>query len=505
MCVPFYWELSLVFNFLKKRDMKKKYILLAACAFLAITSCKKALQETPYSILTPANFYQNANDAQSALDGVFSQLQPQGYYQRTIYIMTELSGDALVPLLTQNQERIDMYKVQYTSSNIEINNWYTNSYKLISRANDVIANVPAINMDGPTKNNILGNAMFLRAMAYFDMVRSFGDVPLILKPIVSPNDPNLYPTRTASSQVYNQVISDLKFAEANCYTEPNITTANKGEVSSGAASAMLARVYLQRASTSFAATDDNTNALTECNKVISSNVYKLMPNYSDIFNWSLKYYPAQTEVIFAVQFGANNSNTTQNITVRMFSPAALGGSGSFVANPYLMNSVYDKGDVRKAWNVADSISGVPATPFIYKYRDPQWVKGSNNSQMNWIVLRYADVLMMQSEALNNINANDPTRFNGLNTVRARAGLSAAQMLNASNTPTSEAFVDTLVRDRLRELCVEGHRRWDLIRLGKFASVEQSVNGFTVAQNQYLLPLPQTEVDANPNLKQNPGY
>src|ERR1700712_5532638 len=148
-----------------------------------MAACKKELKESPYSILTNTNFYQNANDAQSALVGVFSQLQPQAYYQRTVYIMNDLSADEMIPLLTQNQERIDMYKVQYTSSNIEISNWYTNSYKLISRANDVIVNVPGINMDEPTKNNILGNAMFLRAMAYFDLVRSFGDVPLILKPV----------------------------------------------------------------------------------------------------------------------------------------------------------------------------------------------------------------------------------------------------------------------------------------------------------------------------------
>jgi hypothetical protein len=297
----------------------------------------------------------------------------------------------------------------------------------------------------------------------------------------------------------------LKYAEANCYTEDKITAANKGEVSSGAASAMLARVYLQRASTAFAASDDNTNALAECNKVINGGLYKLMPNYSDVFNWTLKYFPAQTEVIFAVQFGANNTSTTQNITVRMFSPAALGGSGSFNANPYLLNSVYDKGDVRKTWNVSNNVAGVIVTPYIYKYRDPQWVKGSNNSQMNWIVLRYADVLMMQSEAMNNINASDPNKFNGLNLVRTRAGLGATQMLSLTNTPTSAAFVDTLLRDRLRELCVEGHRRNDLIRLGQFASVEQAVNGFTVSPNQYLLPLPQTEIDANKNLKQNPGY
>src|SRR5882757_2494200 len=127
--------------------MKKYIILLTAFSSLLLGACKKELTEKPYSFLTPTNFYQSAADAQSAINGVLSQLQPQAYYQRTIYIITELPGDCLVPLLTQNQERIDMYKLQYTPTNTEITNWWQNSYKLISRANDVIANVPGITMD----------------------------------------------------------------------------------------------------------------------------------------------------------------------------------------------------------------------------------------------------------------------------------------------------------------------------------------------------------------------
>src|SRR5579859_5003530 len=118
--------------------MKKYIILISGLSTLLFGACKKQLTETPYSFLTPGNFYQNAADAQSAIDGVLSALQPQAYYQRTIYIMTELPGDCLTPLLTQNQERIDMYKIQYNAANPEITNWWQNSYKLISRANDVI-------------------------------------------------------------------------------------------------------------------------------------------------------------------------------------------------------------------------------------------------------------------------------------------------------------------------------------------------------------------------------
>src|ERR1700744_6195427 len=219
--------------------MKKNILLFTTAAgTILLGACKKQLRETPYSLLTPTNFYQNASDAQSAINGVLSALQPQAYYQRTIYIMTELPGDCLAPLLTQNQERIDMYKLQYTPTNPEITNWWQNSYKLISRANDVIAHVPSIDMDVPTRNNIVGNAYFLRALAYFDLVRSFGDVPLLLHPITSPSDSSLFPSRAPAATVYQQVISDLKYAEANCFPEPRITTANKGMVSSGAASAM---------------------------------------------------------------------------------------------------------------------------------------------------------------------------------------------------------------------------------------------------------------------------
>lgn len=481
-----------------------KKIFIAIIGTLAFASCKKALEEKPYSILTKQNYYKTAADAQLAINGVFSQLQPQAYYQRTIYLITELTGDGLVPLLTQNQERIDLYKIQYTSSNIEIQNWWQNSYKLISRANDVIANVPSISMDVASRNNIVGNAMFLRAMAYFDLTRSFGNVPLILNPIVGTNDPNLYPEQTEASKIYEQVISDLKFAEANCFTEGKITS--KGMVSSGAASAMLARVYLQRASTTFADQNDNQNALNQCNKVINSGTYKLMANYADVFDNDKKYLPTQTEHIFDVQFGDDNT-TTQNIIIRMFSPSLLKGSGSFVANLDLANKTYVKADgIRKNWNITTAVGATNVTPYISKYRDPKWSPGSNNSRVNWIVIRYADVLLMQSEAMNNLNPADPNKFNGVNTVRGRAGLTLPeQQLNLTNTPTQSAFVDSLVKDRSRELCVEGHRRWDLIRLKRYKEVEKAANNITVQDFQYLFPIPQTELDANKKLKQNTGY
>ena len=486
--------------------MQKNILLYTAAAgTLLLGACKKQLTETPYSFLTPSNFYRTAADAQSAINGVLSALQPQAYYQRTIYIMTECPADCLQPILTQNQERIDMYKLQYTPANPEISNWWTNSYKLISRANDVIANVPPIKMDATQKNNILGNACFLRGMAYFDLVRSFGDVPLLTKPITSPGDSSLFPKRTAAASIYQQIVSDLKFAEANCFSEPNISSSNKGMVSSGAASAMLARVYLQRAASAYAVSGDNQAALDECNKVINSNVYSLMPNYGDIFSCDTKYYPGNKEVIFAVQFGDNSSSTTQNITCRMFSPSLLGGSGSFVANSNFVQNGYPVYDtMRRNWNIGTRVGSTAVTPFIYKYRDAKWIANSNNSRVNWIVLRYADVLLMQSEAMNNLNPNDPGKFAGIDAVQQRARIPAANQYSFANVPTSDNFVDSLLKERQRELCVEGHRRWDLIRLNRYKTIEAGI-GLTLADFRLLMPIPQTELDANKNLTPTPGY
>jgi len=486
--------------------MQKNNLLYLFGFLLLCGSCKKFLEEKPQSFLTPDNFYQTAADATAALNGVFSGLEAQAYYGRTVWIISENSADLLYPS-GGNSDRTSLYQNNYTSTNGEIANWWNSSYKMIKGANDVIAHVPGIKMDVTAQNNILGNAYFLRAMAYFDLVRSFGDLPLIIKPVVGSTDTTLYAHRSPASKVYQQIISDLQFAEANCLAENKIASGNKGLVSTGAASAMLARVYLTRAATSFADPADNQNALTECNKVIGYPYYTLLTNYQDIFDCAKKYGP---EHIFCVQFALPPA--TGNITLRMFTPSALGGSASFFCQNNFFNNGYTSADsIRRNWNIANKAKSitngatVSTTPFFYKYRDSLWTNQSNNSRVNWIVLRLADVYMMQSEAMNNINPADPAKFDGLNKVRARAGLTdPTQQLNITNTPTSAAFVDSLVADRARELCVEGERRWDLIRLGRFKQ-RMATLGITIDDNHLLFPIPQSEVQVNKNLVQNPGF
>jgi len=480
----------------------KKYIgiLLLIGIF---SSCDTFLEETPYDFLGN-NFYKTEKDAAIGLNGVFSPLQAQTYYQRTAWLVSELPGDYLQTNLA-NAPRDEIAGYYYTDGNAEITNWWTNAYLMINRANDLLEQVPAITMDEAKKNNILGNARFLRGLAYFDLIRSFGDVPLVLNTIKGASD-NLTPSRAPIAEVYKQIIEDLTFAEANCVKESAIVSAEKGRVSTGAAASLLAKVYLTRASSSAAETGDNQAALDACNRVIASNTYKLVTTFSDVFDPD----PAKEngpEHIFSVQFEPTVS--TGNIVIAMMypiEPAMLGGAGagSFKLNNIFATS-YAANDVRKDWTVSNKAGAKTLSfYFVYKYRDAnRTANGSNNSRCNWLVLRYADVLMMQSEALNNLNSGDITKFDGINKVRARAGLAP---LTSITTPTKDDFVTALLQERAWEFCMEGHRRYDLIRMGRLKQVQKTVYNRDLDDKYLLFPVPQTETLLNQNLlPNNPGF
>ena len=473
----------------------KKILFLVLGGILLLSSCKEFLKEEPSSFLSTTNFYQNESDALAALNGVFTPMQAQTYYGRTVWLISELTGDNLLALGNATVDRATLNNYSFTSSNGEISNWWNQNYQLINRANDVIANVSKIQMDTVRRNDIIGNARFLRALAYFELMRTFGDLPVFLAPTGAQS--TLTPTRTPVAQLYGQIIQDLKYAEANCLPENKIAQVNKGRVSSGAASSLLAKVFLTRASSSATVPTDYADGLTECNKVINSGLYKLLPVYADVFDCNKKN---GAEHIFSVQFEMPPS--TGNIVIRMMYPSQSGGSASFGANPVFMNSYAKEDTIRKNWNVSTKSGTATVAPYFLKYRDSQWTSQSNNSRMNWLILRYADVLLMQSEAMNQLNSSDVKKFDGINKVRARAGLTP---LTATTTATKDNFIDALVNERAWELCMEGHRRWDLIRLGRLKQVVLATRNITIQDNQFLLPIPQTELDLNPSLTQNPGF
>ena len=470
--------------------MKKYILVMAGLMSITMVSCEKFLEEKPYDFIGSANFYKTEGDANAALNGVFSSLQPQTYFGRTSWLVTELSGD-LMRVNAALADRDNLYGQTFDANNGEIGNWWNSSFNLINRANDVIKNVPNITMDVTKRNNIVGNARFLRAMAYFDLVRSFGSIPLILNPTEDLS--NLKPARTPIPEIYTQIIEDLKFAETNCTAENLIPTSAKGRVSNGAASALLAKVYLTKATTTAKEATDYTNSLTASNKVINSALYAL-GSYADVFDVTKEN---NKDHIFSIQFDLPPN--VGNIVVRMHLPAGLNGTGSFVVENSFESS-FSPSDARKALTLKKE---TPTSPNAYysKFADP--LRQTNNARNNVLITRYADVLLLQSEALNEINAADANKLTGINAVRTRAGLPA---LLLANVLTRDLFVDALVQERAWEFSAEGHRRFDLLRLGRYKQRQLAAFNRTVDDKYLLFPIPQTEIDLNPNLKpQNPGF
>ncbi len=481
----------------------KKYLLISLTAVLVFSSCKKFLEEKPIDFISSENFFKTEGDAVAGLSGVFSVFQLQAYYGRTQWIVSDVPGEALrAGGTTGVRPELDRYT--YAATNDEIANWWNNSYRMINRANDVIEKVPGISMSDAKKNDILGNARFLRALGYFDLVRSFGDVPLVTTSTSSPTD-EFKPSRSSTAAVYTKIIEDLKFAEQNCLAENQIPASSKGRVSKTAATALLAKVYLTRAASSAAQGSDKTDALASCNAVISSGFYNLRAVFADLFDPDKEN---NDEHIFSIQFDLPPN--IGNITPRMHYPTNfsgggnLNGFGSFTVEPAFF-SAWPAADQRKAYSAVNAVgSQTFSQPFFYKYRDIKRL--GNDSRSNFLVLRFADVLLMQSEAMNLIDSNDVNKFAGINRVRTRAGLTGTAQLSFTNTPSGTAFVDALVRERGWELCAEGHRRFDLIRLGRLEQVIKA-SGITVFDpaKHFLFPIPFTEIALNPNLIQNPGF
>lgn len=472
--------------------MKKNTLLLSLLA-LALGACQKFLQETPADFLAAENFYQNEGDAVAGLNGVFNALLPQTYYGRTGWQITELPAE-LIRVGSTTDERAQLSRFTYTPTNTEINSWWTNSYRMINRANDVIEKVPAIGMDATRKANIIGNARFLRALGYFDLARCFGDVPLVTLTVKGPAD-DLRVPRTPLAQVYEQIIADLRFAEANCYREDRIAAGEKGRVSSGAAAAVLAKVFVTRASSAAAQPGDNQSGLDACTRVIASNQYSLLPVYGDVFNPDKENGP---EHIFSIQFDLPPN--TGSIIVRQFLPAQLAGLGTFTVEDSLVRS-YRATDVRRAWNISNLAGTTTLARYYFnKFRDDKRI--INDARTNYLITRYADLLLLQSEARNNLDPNDPLKYDGYNKVRQRAGLAPWPTARAT---TKDAFVDMLLRERGWELCQEGHRWFDLVRMNRLMERERVIFNRTVDPKYLLFPLPQPELLLNPNLTQNAGY
>ena len=462
--------------------MKIKYYIVAFASLL-LTSCSDFLDLTPISEASSANYYKNTSDINSALSACYGSLQGTYQYGEYFISLMELRSDNVEDINPGGAAGMFYFIDNFTatSGNNVVRYAWKELYNQIYRCNNVLASIDVVT-DAALKKQYEGEAMFLRALAYFNIVRLWGAAPLILKPVTAIEAKGY--GRSSVAGVYRAIEEDLEAASGmltSAYDDDNL-----GRATSVAAKALLAKAYLTQQQWSAAAT-----LLDNIVKDYSSK-YGLQNTVADVFDVNQEM---NKEILFAVRY----------------SKSVLGEGHGYndyfkdksVIDSKLLES-YGNTDDRKAmieYKKVDANNNV-----IAKYYDT-FDATTAKVGFDLPLLRWADVLLMCAEAHNEVayeNSESSKALSYLNLIRKRAN---AVEYKVTDLKDQSAFRKAVLEERRLEFPFELHRWFDLIRTDTAIEAMSKV-GFTITKNDYLYPIPKTEVDLidNPEtFPQNPGY
>lgn len=461
-------------------------------------ACTDILEETPKSIATET-FYKTDNEIAAAVNAAYFPIQSNSF-NSYFTILNPLGEDIIGK---GSLAAIHLYQGFSTTNISNMSGVWSQLYLSIRNANMVIKNVPNSSQISSTqKAQYIGEAKFIRALDYFNLVRLWGGVPLRTEETIDQIDI----PRSSLDEVYTLVLSDLKYAEENLPDKPRLL----GTASKWVAKTLLSDVYLTR--------KDWGNASTKAEEVISSGKYSLVK--------------VSTPDDFEKIFGADVINTTEEIFYfkynRQYGWSMMGffhkdgdGYKPYGANYYSFYSYttsffyknWDNNDFRKQHNYYKWDIGLGDNTLLFKkYIDPKSTDGT--SPNDWPIYRYADVLLIYAEAANNVN-NGPTvkAIECLNKVHRRAYGYDPEVISSVDFQISnynkDSFSDLVLKEKGYETQLECKRWLDLIRTGKAAKVIKEAEGIDIKTSMFLWPIPITETNYNkaidPVKDQNPGY
>ena len=482
-------------------------LLLSGCDFL---------NRSPYDSVDTSQGFQTLADAEAAINAAYQPLQWAKLYNMRIWTLDIIAGNSEVGAGggTDGEETVDLANFIADADNFAALDLWRGPSPGILRCNFVLQKVPAMDIDETIKNRILGEAHFLRAHYYFLLVRLFGGVPLQTEPADSNSD--LLLPRASAEEVYELIVEDLDQAitllpQRSAYTQEHIGRATKE-----AAMAELARVYL----THYQDYEHYQLVVDLCEEIRKMG-YQLEANYADLWNPSKQN---GVESIFEVQYyGKTNydfwSNENQSSWLSTFTGPRNSGmaAGCYGWNQPTAEFVsqYETGDVRKektifytgcptfdgmTYSSAYSTTGYNVRKFLLtKTQSPDY----NTSNQNWVVTRYADVLLMKAEALNEMGQTTLAEA-PLYEVRCRAGLTNRSTIEGLSQMQMR---EKIIHERRMELAFEGHRWFDMIRYKDNYALNflHSIGKTAATSKHLLLPIPTQEREANPKLTQNPGW
>ncbi|MBA9075551.1 RagB/SusD family nutrient uptake outer membrane protein [Rufibacter quisquiliarum] len=475
--------------------MKK---IICICLFLGMaTACDSFLELQPESQINEQNFYKTKNDFEKAMIGVYGTFKEM-YNTNLFYVAELMSDNAEISISSSSITEVEFDELNVTPANTILQSIWSTSLYTVARCNIIINRLPEADIDAQVKDRLMGEAKFMRAYSYFILVQTFGNVPITDAEFRSPDqvasaDLSLKPKEA----VYAKIIEDLTAAETLL---PATLNPNKGYASRGTVKTLLGKVYLTQRQYQLAE--------TKLWEVIESNQYSLVTNYASLFTNGNENL---AESIFELKFisGANLGNSYSI----QFTPATTGllangqqGSGRITPTLSLVEA-YEDGDLRKEVSVGEYITSNLTGERFYSRHGLKFVDftavNPRDGSINFTVLRYADVLLMYAEALNEQGQTDDALLY-LNRVRARASLDGLEDL------TQEEARAAIQHERRVELAYEAHRWFDLVRTGKAREVINAFYqakglNFSVADHELILPIPRREIEINPKLIQNPGY
>ena len=486
--------------------MKLKYNLIAiALLGFSFSSCSDFLEQNPQTDLSENDFYKTADDILSAVNGAYSSLQEGDIYGNW-YVSGEIPSDNTRNQLSGSvttQNEFDQFYID--TQNSMIASFWKAAYKVINRTNTVLGRIDGIEINAELANRYKLECKFIRALMYFNLVRVYGDVPLVLKEISISESYDIL--REPKENVYNQIIADLKEAQG---LPVSYSTAEDGRATQGAAKALLADVYMTL--------HKYAEAETILAEIINSGRYSLLENTPGSLNidgYKNVFSPVNhnsKEGIFEIQFlkggygeGSNYANNfaPENSGTNV---VAVGGTGGNNIPEMDIYNAYEEGDLRRDFSMSlgyyDNRKNNEwvESRYVCKFMDVPYQ--NNDASNNYPVIRYADVILMYAEALNQ-NGKTAEACKYLNMTRRRGfGYQTTETSPVDLQTTDKAqFALMVEQERRVELAFENHRWFDLIRTGRAVEVMKS-KGFSLNETNLICPIPQKQIDVNPKLTQN---
>ena len=510
------------------KDYLKLFMLFGAV--VSITSCSEGfLSESPDTFVSPPLLLVNETGAQTYLNGAYDAVQksiaPTGSGNPapwSIFWGTTAADEVVFP--NWGGENKLIYLHQVTPTTPKIDDMWVKLYQSLNRINSVVDRVGAMTeeqIDTDVKNRFVAEAKFLRTTVNFALVSTWENVPLMKNEVTSLDNINV--KQATPEEVYDFMVADLISAIPNLPIEQG-----GGRVTAGAASALLGKIYLQMTGFPLNQTDKYPLAEAALKNVMDSGVYDLLPVYRDVFTLANEQ---SKEMVFAVGIDGPALNEGGLLST-FFGPQGSVQNGGGWGTCHINFSFADSYDIDNDVRMLNNIARHNANNFTPEegYSDPNTWTVPKNSWRGWKwhaekpngyandtpfdypYIRYADVLLLYAEALNGQNKLTQTVIdNTVNRLRTRAGIPAADMMVLGS---KEDNATELLSERRKELCFEGWRRNDLIRFGVY---KEAISGITQdgpnagdPGTQYedfeiRWPIPEAQIQLNPELKQNPGY